>query len=80
MKVVMINDCAFVGETSVKYLPSCFDVVHLKRTRKFLDKTVKIAWKILRAKGDVYHCHYSLQDCWLALKFGKRPIVGMRAH
>lgn len=79
MKVVMINDCAFVGETLIKYLPSHIDAVHLKRTRKFLDKTVKIAWKILRAKGDVYHCHYLLQDCWLALKFGKRPIVG-HAH
>lgn len=79
MKVVMINDCAFVGETLVKYLPSCFHVVHLKRTRKLLDKTVRIAWKILRVKGDIYHCHYLLQDCWLALRLGKRPIVG-HAH
>lgn len=79
MKVVMINDCAFVGETLVKYLPSRFDVVHLTRTRKFLDKTVKIAWKILRAKGDIYHCHYLLQDCWFTLKFGKRPVIG-HAH
>ena len=79
MKVVMINDCAFVGETLIKYLPSYIDVVHLKRTRKFFDKTVKIAWKILRVNGDVYHCHYLLQDCWLALKLGKRPIVG-HAH
>ena len=79
MKVVMINDCAFVGETLVQYLPSRFDVLHLKRTRKFLDKTVKIAWKILKAKGDIYHCHYLLQDCYLALKLGKRPIIG-HAH
>ena len=79
MKVVMINDCAFVGETLIRYLPSHIDALHLKRTRGFLDKTVKIAWKILRAKGDAYHCHYLLQDCWLALRFGKRPIVG-HAH
>jgi len=79
MKVTMINDCAFVGETLIKYLPSHIDVVHLKRTRKFLDKTFKLTWKILRAKGDIYHCHYLLQDCWLALKFGKHPIVG-HAH
>jgi len=51
----------------------------LARTRRFFDKTVKIAWKILRAKGDIYHCHYLLQDCWLALRSGKRPIVG-HAH
>jgi glycosyltransferase involved in cell wall biosynthesis len=75
----MINDCAFVGETLIKYLPSHIDAVHLKRTRKFLDKTVKIAWKVLKSKGDIYHCHYLLQDCWLALKFGKRPILG-HAH
>jgi len=79
MKVTMINDCAFVGETLIEYLPSHIDVVHLKRTRKFLDKTFKLTWKILRAKGDIYHCHYLLQDCWLALKFGKHPIVG-HAH
>jgi len=79
MKVVMINDCAFVGETLIRYLPSHTDAVHLKRTRKFLDKTVKIAWKILRAEGDVYHCHYLLQDCWFTLKFGKRPVIG-HAH
>jgi glycosyltransferase involved in cell wall biosynthesis len=79
MKITMINDCAFVGETLIKYLPSHIDVVHLKRTRKFLDKTFKLTWKILRAKGEIYHCHYLLQDCWLALKFGKHPIVG-HAH
>jgi glycosyltransferase involved in cell wall biosynthesis len=79
MKVVMINDCAFVGETLIKYLPSYIDTVHLKRSRKFFDKTVKIAWKILRAKGDVYHCHYLLQDCYIASKLGKRPLVG-HAH
>jgi len=79
MKVVMINDCAFVGETLIKYLPSHIDAVHLKRTRKFFDKTVKIAWKILRAKGDIYHCHYLLQDCYIASKLGRRPLIG-HAH
>jgi len=79
MKVVMINDCAFVGETLIKYLPSYIDVVHLKRTRKFLDKTVKIAWQILRAKGDIYHCHYLLQDCYITAKLGRRPLIG-HAH
>jgi glycosyltransferase involved in cell wall biosynthesis len=79
MKVVMINDCASVGETLIKYLPNYIDAVHLKRTRKFLDKTVKIAWKILKTKGDVYHCHYLLQDCYIASKMGRRPLIG-HAH
>ena len=42
MKVVMINDCAFVGEKLIRHLPSHINVIHLKRTRKFLDKTFKI--------------------------------------
>jgi len=79
MKVVMINDCAFVGETLIKYLPSYIDVVHLKRSRKFFDKTFKIAWNILRTKGDVYHFNYLLQDCYIGSKLGKRPLVG-HAH
>jgi len=54
-------------------------VVHLKRTRKFFDKTVKIAWKILRVKGDIYHCHYLLQDCYIASKLGRRLLIG-HAH
>jgi len=79
MKVVMVNDCAYVGETLIKYLPEDFTVLHLKRSRRFFDKTFRIAWKILRAKADLYHVHYLLQDCYLALKFGKRPIIG-HAH
>jgi len=75
----MINDCAFVGETLIKYLPSYIDVVHLKRSRKFFDKTFKIAWNILRTKGDVYHFNYLLQDCYIGSKLGKRPLVG-HAH
>ena len=79
MKIVMVNDCAHVGETLIKYLPEEFNVLHLKRSRSFFDKTFRIAWKILRSKGDVYHVHYLLQDCYLALKFGKHPVIG-HAH
>jgi len=79
MKVVMVNDCSFVGETLIKYLPSYIDVVHLKRSRKFFDKTFKLAWNILRTKGDIYHFNYLLQDCYIGTKLGKRPLVG-HAH
>jgi glycosyltransferase involved in cell wall biosynthesis len=79
MKIVMVNDCAFVGETLIKYLPEDFSVVHLKRSRRFFDKTLGVAWRIFRSKGDLYHVHYLLQDCYLALKFGKQPIIG-HAH
>ena len=79
MKIVMVNDCAYVGETLVKYFPADVEAVHLKRSRGFWDKTFGIAWKILRVDADLYHVHYLLQDCYLALKFGKHPVVG-HAH
>lgn len=79
MKVVMVNDCAYVGETLVKYLPSGVPIEHLKRSRRFFAKTFGIAWKIFKTKGDLYHVHYLLQDCYFALKFGKHPLIG-HAH
>ncbi|MEM3872702.1 MAG: hypothetical protein QXE05_09105 [Nitrososphaeria archaeon] len=45
MKVVMINDCAFVGETLLKYLPNELEKQHIKRTRKFLIK--RLVWPII---------------------------------
>ena len=73
MKVVMINDAAFVGETLLKYMPVDLEKQHIKRSRGLWDKTFGIALKILRAKGDVYHAHYLLQDCYIASKLGKKP-------
>ncbi|MEM0007382.1 MAG: glycosyltransferase [Candidatus Bathyarchaeia archaeon] len=79
MRVVMINDCAYVGETLLKYMPSAVEKLHIRRTRGFWSKTFGLTYKILRAKGDVYHVHYLLQDCYLAARFGKKPLVG-HAH
>ncbi len=75
----MINDCAYVGETLIKNFPSEIEAVHLKRSRGLWNKTFGIAWKISQAKGDIFHVHYLLQDCYLALKFGKKPVIG-HAH
>lgn len=79
MKLVMINDCAFVGETLLKYMPPDLEKQHIKRSRSFWSKTFGLAFKILRAKGDVYHAHYLLQDCYIAARLGKKPLVG-HAH
>ena len=79
MKVVVINDCAHVGETLISHLPNHVETIHLKRPRSFFGKTAKLAWRIRKSKGDLYHCHYLLQDCWLTLKLGKHPIIG-HAH
>jgi glycosyltransferase involved in cell wall biosynthesis len=79
MKVVMINDCAYIGETLLKYMPPSVEKQHIKRTRGFLNKTIGLAYKILRAHGDVYHAHYLLQDCYIASRLSKKPLVG-HAH
>ena len=74
----MINDCAYVGETILKFLEGV-EWLHIKRSRSIWDKTFGVAYGILRAKGDVYHVNYLLQDCYIALKLGKRPLIG-HAH
>lgn len=77
--MVMVNDCAFVGETLFKYMPDDVEKLHIRRSRGFWSKTFGLAYNILKVKGDVYHVHYLLQDCYLAARFGKRPLVG-HAH
>jgi len=79
MKLVMINDCAFVGETLLKYMPPELEKQHIKRSRSFWSKTFSLALKILRAKADVYHANYLLQDCYIASRLNKKPLVG-HAH
>jgi len=79
MKLVMFNDCAFVGETLLKYMPPELEKQHIKRSRSFLSKTFGLAFKILMAKGDVYHTNYLLQDCYIASRLGKKPLIG-HAH
>jgi glycosyltransferase involved in cell wall biosynthesis len=75
----MINDCAFVGETLLKYLPADIKKEHIKRSRGLWSKTFGIAYKVFRAEADVYHAHYLLQDCYIANRLGKKPLVG-HAH
>jgi len=79
LKVVMINDCSHVGETILKYLPEDFEKTHIKRGRGSWNKTFGLAYNILKAQGAIYHVHYLLQDCYLAMRFGKHPVVG-HAH
>ena len=79
MKVVMVNDAAFVGETLLKYIPAELEKQHIKRSRGFWSKTFGLALKILRVKGDIYHVNYLLQDCYIAARLGKKPLIG-HAH
>lgn len=77
--VAMINDCAYVGETLINYFPKNIEVKHIKRTRSIWSKTLGITYGIMKTKADVYHVHYLLQDCYIAEKLGKRPLIG-HAH
>jgi len=79
MKVAMINDCAFVGETLLKYLPADIEREHITRSRSLWSKTFGIAWKVFRTSSDIYHAHCLLQDCYIANRLGKKPLVG-HAH
>jgi glycosyltransferase involved in cell wall biosynthesis len=79
MKVVMINDAASVGETLLKYMPADIEKCHIKRSRRFWSKTFGLAFKILRVKGDIFHVNYLLQDCYIASRLGKKPLIG-HAH
>jgi glycosyltransferase involved in cell wall biosynthesis len=72
----MVNDCAFVGETLLKYLPNNVEKEHIKRGRGWWSKTLGITYKILKTKADVYHANYLLQDCYIMSKSGKKPLVG----
>lgn len=78
-EVAMINDCAYVGETLLKYLPTDITRKHVKRTRSLWSKTFGLTYNIIRVKADVYHVHYLLQDCYIAARLGKKPLIG-HAH
>lgn len=76
MKIVMINDCASAAETLLRYMPPKIEKQLITRTRNPWSKTFGIAYQILRAHGDVYQANYLLQDCYIALRLGKKPLVG----
>lgn len=76
MKIVMINDCASLGETLLRYMPSDIEKKHIKRSRSLWSKTLGLAYEILRSHGDVYQANYLLQDCYLAAHLGKKPLIG----
>ncbi|MGB9959432.1 MAG: glycosyltransferase [Candidatus Bathyarchaeales archaeon] len=63
----------------LKYLPSDIRRRHVKRSRGLWSKTFGLAYNIMRVKADVYHVHYLLQDCYIAAKLGKKPLIG-HAH
>lgn len=69
MRVVIINDCAYVGLTLARELRRRgIEVEYYPRGVSLLDKTVKAAINVIRAvsKKAIIHVNYAWQDAWLA--------------
>jgi len=79
MKLIMINDCAFVGETLLKYMPPYIKKQHIKRNHGALGRTFGVTYDILKTRGDLYHVNYMLLECYVALKLGRHPLIA-HAH
>jgi hypothetical protein len=62
-------------ENILPFLRNKIEVSFIKRTRGFWDKTVGIAWKILRAEGDLIHVNYGLQDAFFARKLKRLDVL-----
>jgi len=69
VKVVVVNDCAHVLEDLIPHLSKRFDIKFIRRSRGWFSKTLGLFWKILRAKGNIFHVNYALQDAYLVDKF-----------
>ncbi|MEM2909609.1 MAG: glycosyltransferase [Nitrososphaerota archaeon] len=75
IRVVMVNDCAWVGQTLIRYSPSNIVYSHIKRSRNPFSKTLGILTKIALSKGDVFHVHYGLQDHLLVRSLKNSPTI-----
>jgi glycosyltransferase involved in cell wall biosynthesis len=57
-------------------MPSDIEKEHIKRSRSLWSKTIGVAYGIIRSHGDVYQANYLLQDCYLASRLRKKPLIG----
>ncbi|MEM3736726.1 MAG: glycosyltransferase [Candidatus Bathyarchaeia archaeon] len=75
LSVAMVGDCAYVGETLIKYAPPWIKYTHKRRTRGLYSKTLGILFKILFTKAEIFHVHYGLQDHYLVKMLKRQPTV-----
>lgn len=62
-------------EDLLPFLSESFEIEFIKRSRGFFSKTFGITWKILRAKGDLFHVNYALQDSYITAKFKRLDVL-----
>ncbi len=73
MRLAIVNDCAYAGQTILTYLLKSIDTTYIKRVR-VLTRPSELH-KIRRAKADAYNVHRLLQEYFIASIFTKRTSV-----
>jgi hypothetical protein len=68
MKLVVVNDCSNVLGDISSHFGNDIDVKFIKHSSGLWSKTFGLTWKIMRSKGDIYHCNYALQDAYIVDK------------
>jgi hypothetical protein len=74
MKIVMVDDCAFVGyELRRELIKRNFEVEHLFFTRSFLPRTatLKMTWALKKVNCDLVHAHFCRSAAYAAYFSGK---------
>ena len=77
MKIVMVDDCAYVGQELRKELiKRGFEVDHYFFSKSFMPKvaTLNMAWKLRRTKHDLIHAHFCRSAVYAAYLSG-RPYI-----
>jgi glycosyltransferase involved in cell wall biosynthesis len=78
MKIVMVDDCAYVGQELRKELiKRGFEVDHYFFSKSLIPKTatLKMAWKLRRTKHDMVHAHFCRSAVYAAYLSGKPYIA-----
>ncbi len=63
--IVIVNDCAHVMEDLIPYLSKSYHIDFIQRSRARYSKTLGILVDILKARGDIFHVNYALQDAFM---------------
>lgn len=78
MKIVMVDDCAYVGqELRRELVKRGFEVDHYFFSKSLIPKTatLKMAWKLKRTKHDLIHAHFCRSAVYAAYLSGKPYIA-----
>lgn len=72
--VTIVNDCSYVMANLIPHIKN-YSINFIGRTRGLWSKTVALTLKISKAKSDLYHVNYALQDAFLVDKIKHLDIL-----